>query len=135
VGPADKPRKLPAGRPVEPVSWRIRYAGPAAVVADLRSLGGPATQQGIYVRAWRPNKAWAQAYAPQLPQDEAHLLHLATSREEVSLEIDYVDDSGRRTTRVISELAQNGHLLKAWCDLRDDERVVSLRNVLAVRPA
>jgi len=135
VGPADKPRKLPAGRPVEPVSWRIRYADPAVVVADLRSLGGPATQQGIDVSAWRPNLAWAQAYAPQLPQDEAHLLHLATSREEISLEIDYVDDSGRRTTRVISELAQNGHLLEAWCDLRDDERVFSLRNVLAVRPA
>ncbi len=44
------------------------------------------------------------------------------------------DDSGRRTTRVISELAQSGHLLEAWCDLRDDERAISLRNVLGGPP-
>lgn len=135
VGPAGKPRKLPTGRRVESVGWRIRYADPAAVVAGLRPTVEPRAAHGIDLAAWQPNQAWAQAYAPQLPQDQAHLLHLATSQEEASVEIDYVDDDGRRTTRVISELVQNGHLLEAWCDLRDDERMFSLRNVVAVRPA
>jgi len=68
VGPADKPRKLPAGRPVEPVSWRIRYADPAAVVADLRSLGGP-PHEALSVRAAPAGIGVLQA----MPADDAVL--------------------------------------------------------------
>jgi hypothetical protein len=135
VGPAEKGRKLPIGNPVEPAGWRMHYADPVQVVAALRSTPGPSSSQGIDVEAWQPNQAWARAYTPQLPPDQAHLLHLATLRDEACVEIDYRDSNGRRTTRVVSELVQSGKQLEAWCDLRDDERVFLLHNVLAVRPA
>lgn len=46
-----------------------------------------------------------------------------------------MDTRGRLTTRVVSDLDEDGHLLVGWCELRDDERMFSPEGILAVRPA
>ena len=132
VGPPEKPPALPKGRPA--ALRRQRYPDLADVVRELRTPS-PKEPTALHVRpaAWQPNVSWHEVYTPQLSAAEAHLLHLAIQDGEMSVEIDYVDVRGRQTTRVISQLTQDGPMLDAWCELRDDERMFSLHNVLAVR--
>ncbi len=128
VGPASKAKAAPegvvAGSTVRP-RW---LAEPASVVAGLR--------QGTLAPVFElfPQPTWHTIFAPHLPPYMGELLEAAMD-EGGDVEIDYVDSGGSRTTRVISEIAQVDRTLEAWCELRQDERVFLIRNILAVRPA
>jgi len=81
----------------------------------------------------------------QRPDDEALLHHaghlpagdrtslLAAVRTGTSVQVDYLDGRGRRTTRRLRDLVLDPPNLVAWCDLRDDERTFALRNLRSVR--
>jgi predicted DNA-binding transcriptional regulator YafY len=49
--------------------------------------------------------------------------------------IDYVDQNGRRTSRVISDITLLGSVVEAWCHLRQAERMFSLAGIESVSPA
>src|SRR5262249_2805605 len=67
-------------------------------------------------------------HARQLSDQEVCLIADALQAEE-AVTIVYDDAEGQRTRRVIEPLALDGHLLEAWCRLRDDERVFSLSGI------
>jgi predicted DNA-binding transcriptional regulator YafY len=49
--------------------------------------------------------------------------------------IDYVDQNGGRTSRVISDISLMGGVIEAWCHLRQAERMFSLSGIESVSPA
>jgi len=54
---------------------------------------------------------------------------------EEPVKITYRDAGGEVTQRVIEPLSIDGHVLEAWCHLRDDERVFALSRISSVVPA
>ncbi len=52
-----------------------------------------------------------------------------------AVHIDYVDQNGSRTSRVISDLSLLGGVIEAWCHLRQAERMFSLSGIESVSPA
>jgi hypothetical protein len=67
------------------------------------------------------------------PYDLRVLSHAIDHREAVY--IDYVDQNGRRTSRVISDITLLGSVVEAWCHLRQAERMFSLAGIEAISPA
>jgi predicted DNA-binding transcriptional regulator YafY len=49
--------------------------------------------------------------------------------------IDYVDQNGRRTSRVISDITLLGSVVEARCHLRQAERMFRLAGIDAISPA
>ena len=49
--------------------------------------------------------------------------------------IRYTNARGVSSDRLIEPLEVDGHLLEAWCHLRDDERIFALARIEAVSPA
>jgi len=74
------------------------------------------------------------AAAPQLNRAEQRLLADAVEHS-VLVKIDYTNAQGSPSTRVIEPLGLQGHLLEAWCHLRDEERMFALNRIEAVAPA
>jgi predicted DNA-binding transcriptional regulator YafY len=72
--------------------------------------------------------------APQLSDGEVRLLAHAVERG-TPVRIRYTNASGRSSARVIDPIDLDGHLLEAWCHLRDDERIFALDRIEAVSPA
>jgi hypothetical protein len=72
--------------------------------------------------------------APQLNRAEQRLLVDAVEHSAM-VRIDYTNAQGSPSTRVIEPLALQGHLLEAWCHLRDEERMFALNRIEAVAPA
>jgi hypothetical protein len=125
IGPADKARRRPAGRSA--ALPEVAVADPAAVVRGLRR--GTSSPPPL-----PPAPApLARGRFDHLPPREQLLLARALS-DGRDVEIDYVAASGRRTTRVVGDLQDTGHLLVGWCRLRDDERMFSPEGIRAVRP-
>ena len=73
------------------------------------------------------------AQARHLSHDEVCLIADALQTEE-AVTIVYDNADGERTRRVIEPLNLDGHLLEAWCRLRDDERVFALARIRSVHP-
>lgn len=48
--------------------------------------------------------------------------------------IDYVNQAGNVTSRVIEDIDLSGTMILAWCRLREDERMFNLGRILAVSP-
>jgi hypothetical protein len=71
--------------------------------------------------------------ARHLSSEEVCLIADALQTEE-AVTIVYDNADGERTERVIEPLNVDGHLLEAWCRLRDDERVFALARIRSVRP-
>jgi hypothetical protein len=81
-----------------------------------------------------PDRTTIARAAPQLPPYDADLLARALSTAD-PVHIVYVSADGRRSERVVEPMeVEQGHLLRAWCHLRDDERVFSLTRIRAVSP-
>ena len=73
------------------------------------------------------------AQARHLSHDEICLIADALQTDE-AVTIVYDNADGERTRRVIEPLNLDGHLLEAWCRLRDDERVFALARIRSVHP-
>ncbi|HET8680281.1 MAG TPA: helicase C-terminal domain-containing protein, partial [Micromonosporaceae bacterium] len=74
------------------------------------------------------------AGAPQLNRAEQRLL--AEALEHAGpVKIVYTNAQGGSSVRVIEPLHVNGHLIEAWCHLRDEERMFALDRIDAVGPA
>jgi predicted DNA-binding transcriptional regulator YafY len=72
--------------------------------------------------------------APHLTPGELRLLAHAID-EDTPVHIEYVNAQGRPSSRVIEEISSDGHMLYAWCTLRDDERMFALSRISSVAPA
>jgi len=70
--------------------------------------------------------------ARHLPVGELRLLAHAID-EDTAVHIEYTNAQGRPSSRVIEE-ASDGHMLDAWCTLREDDRVFALSRVTSVAP-
>ncbi|HET8661494.1 MAG TPA: helicase C-terminal domain-containing protein [Micromonosporaceae bacterium] len=72
--------------------------------------------------------------APQLNRAEQRLL--AEALEHAGpVKIVYTNAQGGSSVRVIEPLHVSGHLIEAWCHLRDEERMFALDRIEAVGPA
>jgi hypothetical protein len=74
------------------------------------------------------------AYAPQLSAGEQRMLSYAVSHG-TRVQIQYTNAEGNPSARVIEPLGVYGHLVEAWCHLRDEERMFALDRIDAVGPA
>ncbi|MDG4832091.1 helicase-associated domain-containing protein [Solwaraspora sp. WMMD1047] len=75
-----------------------------------------------------------QAEAPQLTIGPARILaHAIDSGGPVR--IDYVNQAGNVSNRVIESIELAGTSIFAWCRMRQDERMFNLSRILAVGPA
>ncbi len=72
--------------------------------------------------------------ASHLTPGELRLLAHAID-EDMPVHIEYVNAQGRPSSRVIEEISSDGHMLYAWCTLREDERMFALARIGAVAPA
>ena len=72
--------------------------------------------------------------AGHLAPGERRLLAHAIETED-AITIGYTNAQGDHTTRVIDSVELDGAHLIAWCHLRDDERMFSLRRIDTVAPA
>ncbi|GAA1745494.1 helicase C-terminal domain-containing protein [Luedemannella helvata] len=124
-----------AGPPLEPSRRATRGPRPARVpgqtrrpglVDDLDELDGDDAHDLLH--------ELIGAHARGLSDQEICLLADALTAEE-SVKITYRDAEGDVTHRVIEPLALDGHVLEAWCRLRDDERVFALSRISSVTPA
>jgi hypothetical protein len=84
-------------------------------------------------RADSPQETIAQL-APQLSRFQARLLADAVEHG-TPIRIEYTNAQGTPSRRIIEPLELDGHLLEAFCHLRDDERVFSLDRIESVSPA
>jgi predicted DNA-binding transcriptional regulator YafY len=75
-----------------------------------------------------------QQLAPQLSRIQARLLADAVEHG-TPIRIEYTNAQGTPSRRVIEPLDLDGHLLEAFCHLRDDERVFALDRIESVSPA
>jgi len=112
-----------------------------ALAAALLSAPSPSADSGRHLSLVEPlpsdepdlDTLVAHA-APQLNRAEQRLLIDAVERSAL-VKIDYTNAQGSPSTRVIEPLALQGHLLEAWCHLRDEERMFALNRIEAVAPA
>ncbi|MFC7482532.1 WYL domain-containing protein [Luedemannella flava] len=75
-----------------------------------------------------------RTYATRLSPEEVDLLADALTAEE-AVKITYRDAEGDVTQRVVEPLSIDGHVMEAWCHLRDAERVFALSRITSVAPA
>ncbi|MFI8460778.1 helicase C-terminal domain-containing protein [Kitasatospora sp. NPDC085464] len=72
-------------------------------------------------------------YARNLPfTDVRQLAHAVNDGRTITIE--YVATSGNATVRTLSELELDAPYLRAWCHLRDDERVFTISRIHGVMP-
>lgn len=108
--------------------------------ADATDAGaGTAARPGSRGRAHlhvvpdHPVPELVAAAAPQLNRAEQRLL--ADALEHTApVKIFYTNAQGSSSVRVIEPLSVHGHLLEAWCHLRDEERMFALDRIDAVGP-
>jgi Helicase conserved C-terminal domain len=70
----------------------------------------------------------------RLSSYDLRVLSHAIDHQE-AVHIDYVDQNGRRTSRIISDVSLSGRVIEAWCHLRQAERMFSLGGIESVSPA
>jgi hypothetical protein len=75
-----------------------------------------------------------QAEAPQLTLGPARILAHAIDTGG-PVRIDYVNQAGNVSSRVIESIELAGTSIFAWCRMRQDERMFNLSRILAVGPA
>lgn len=130
TGPADLARRPKRAKAPQVPSARYGPA-PEQVVRQLRAAPDQPAPPPAPAQIRQPV---LHGRVPRLPPDAVRLLAEALSTGG-PVEIDYVDQSGSRTTRVVHDVVDTGHLLQAWCELRDDERLFDPSRITAVRPA
>jgi hypothetical protein len=115
---------------------RTAPTDPAAVAANL--LAAPPPQPGqvitLPVRQNEDPQQTIEYWAPQLSRFQARLLAYAVEHG-TPIRIEYTNAQGTPSQRIIEPLDLDGHLLEAWCHLREDERVFSLDRIDSVSPA
>lgn len=120
--PARRPRTTPApSAPPRAPAPRTAPARPARAVDPDPAVPGLVPGDGL------------ARMLPRLVPVEVRVLTRALDEDE-AVQIQYVDGSGRRTTRVVSELVLEPPFLLGWCHLREDERQFALARIEAVRP-
>jgi hypothetical protein len=140
-------RRAPTARRSAPAPRRRRPEQPAPDPGELATalLAGPRPEDepSAVPAQRRPGAVPADpddpdsiisAFAPQLSTGEQRLLSYAVSHG-TPVEIHYVNAEGSPSARVIEPLGVHGHLVEAWCHLRDEERVFALDRIEAVGPA
>ena len=106
-----------------------------------RSGAAPVQKPAKPAKPGKPAERQAADPLDQIAERARHLSHgeaalLARAiRLGQPVRIDYVDGKGVPSTRVIEDLALEGHLVEAWCRLRNDERAFSLGGIRSVSPA
>jgi predicted DNA-binding transcriptional regulator YafY len=75
-----------------------------------------------------------RAGAPQLAPGLARLLAHAIDTGG-PVRIDYVNQAGNVSNRVIESIELAGTSIFAWCRMRQDERMFNLARILTVAPA
>ena len=126
--PPPEPKVRTASPPVPQRHWGL---DPVEVIAALRA--GP--ESNIELRqpaAAAPDRSSLASRLGHLTPAERWQLEQAVSVGG-TIELDYVDAAGEPTTRIVSELADAGHLLVGWCHLRDAERTFAPAGILGVR--
>jgi hypothetical protein len=101
---------------------------PVEVAAVILAGGPTQTVDDIGINAQ------LRSAAPHLTTGELRLLAHAID-EDMPVHIEYVNAQGRTSSRTIEEISSDGHMLYAWCTLRDDERMFLLSRISSVAPA
>ncbi|MCC9309492.1 helicase-associated domain-containing protein [Kitasatospora sp. RB6PN24] len=138
--PVPSPRR-PGGRSRSPQA-DVRTADARAAV-DLSALAarlvaGPQDVPEPDPRDGRPYDSDTEeviaGYARNLSStDVRQLAHAVTAGQAITIE--YVATSGSETVRTLSRLDLDPPYLRAWCHLRNDERVFTLSRIHGVMPA
>src|SRR5205823_110098 len=125
LAPRRRAHPIPAARRPKRELPAARAADPVTLARELLAAPVPASEP-----AWAllpdphpnaPQETIGRA-APHLSPTEADLLAYALARQ-VPVHIEYVNAGGRPSNRVVEPMELEGYLLRAWCHLRDDERV------------
>jgi hypothetical protein len=126
AAPVPAPRSAPGARPGQ---------SPLPELAELDPTGADSSPAGGLDQV-RPVDLDAELaeLADQLGPGERRLLAHAIETG-CPVTINYVNAQGGRTTRVIDSAELDGGHLIAWCHLREDERMFSLRRIDTVAPA
>ncbi len=149
------PSTYPTARNSDPSTNRIAPNGAPSTYPTVRS--GEAPPVGVDVSALAATLRDAPPIAPapdpengvpfatdveEITATYARLLPLADVRqlshaivERRAVTIEYVDASGNRTVRTISDIDFDPPYLYAWCHLRDDDRVFALSRIHGIMPA
>jgi len=128
---ATRHRAVPVDRrPVHMASRRSPEPprDPVAMAAAILAAGPAATDDNS------GTAGQLRPAAPHLTLGELRLLAHAID-EDVPVHIDYINAQGNPSSRVIEEVSLDGHMLYAWCTLREDERVFALSRISSVAPA
>ena len=123
------PRRRAAPRPRRPASG----VGSARPLTELAAALLAAPLPAAPATPPRP-AADIALRAPQLSPGEVRLLADAVAANK-PVYIRYTNARGVSSDRLIEPIDVDGHLLEAWCHLRDDERVFALARIEAVSPA
>src|SRR6266542_1475882 len=112
-----------------------RGAGePWRLAAALLATPGPEPEPGPAPPRDSDPQESIGYWAPQLTRFQVRLLAHALKHGS-PVRIEYTNAQGTSSNRVIEPLDLDGHLLEAWCHLRDDERVFALDRIESVAPA
>jgi XPB/Ssl2-like helicase family protein/WYL domain-containing protein len=137
LAPRRRAQPMPAARRIQHDPPSPPPADPLTLANALLAAPVPSSQRGQYPlpipRAEGPQETIVRA-APHLSPTEVELLAYALDRQ-VPVHIEYINAGGRPSNRVVEPVELEGYLLRAWCHLRDDERVFALARVAAVSPA
>jgi hypothetical protein len=140
-GAVGVPRTRPstvAAEPADPLAVATALlSGPPASVNEPASVHEPAS---VDVASEGPaggeddTESVISQYAPQLSGAEQRILSHAVEHG-ARVKIHYTNAQGNPSTRVIEPLGLYGHVVEAWCHLREDERMFALERIDAVSPA
>jgi Helicase conserved C-terminal domain len=120
-------------RPSGPTRRAVAESAPADPVALARTLlaqpdaAAPPRSESLTMRRLVDARTRLATY-------ELRVLSHAVDHHE-AVHIDYVDQNGGRTSRVISDISLMGGVIEAWCHLRQAERMFSLSGIESVSPA
>jgi hypothetical protein len=128
-------RRAARPAPVEPVDPRALadrlLATPVPAPAPMPQPRDPELSDGFGPEL--NVEAALEELADQLAPGERRLLAHAIETADPVL-IGYTNAQGNHSTRVIDSAELDGHLLVAWCHLRDDERAFALNRIDSVAP-
>ncbi|MGI5213917.1 helicase C-terminal domain-containing protein [Plantactinospora sp. CA-290183] len=126
----DQRRDVP--RP-DPVELAARLLAAAAPEPEPEPDGHLAPVIALPLAAGTQVERAVRGHCGQLDPEEQRLLSTAIERG-TPVKIDYRDSGGGFSSRLVEPIDLDGHLLTAWCHLRDDERMFVLDRIQAVGP-
>jgi predicted DNA-binding transcriptional regulator YafY len=117
---------VPAARPGKPVA---APAPPDPAVTARALLAAPDSAAGDQ----SPTLRAVRAAAVNLDHGSARILAHAIDERQPAL-IEYVNQDGNHSVRVIADLELVGSSISAWCHLREDQRWFNIGRIVGVQP-